>query len=510
VKIILDHDIDLGSDDTGLKRTISFDSLSFIVKGKSKPYIRTNTVAGSVFIRPSSLYNLNDVEETYKHLTSLRFFKFVNIGFNELNPRDTSIGALDATIRLYPNVLQSHQEELEGTNSAGNFGAALTFAYQHRNLFRGAEIFDFKLRGAFETMKQLTQSDFHNTIEFGAESNILIPKFLLPFKSVSFVQKYNPKTNISVGYNFQRRPSYSKTVANITFGYTWKGRGNTAYIINPVELNYVKLPYISSDYYDNYIKNTGLRFSFYDHLLSASSFTFIYNNQELKKNKQVVFLRNTIEIAGNTFRLLSNFTGADSVDIHRKLFGNEFFQFVKSDIEFKYYHPLNVTDKLISRFFVGVGIPYTNSLSMPFEKMYYSGGATMRAWQIRTLGPGSYYIENKPKYGEQIADMKLEANVEYRFKLFWIMEGALFADAGNIWDVRKKEHEEGFFQFNRFYKQIAIGSGLGLRFDVNFFLIRLDLGLKLRDPSIPTGGHWLSLGKSIHDTNLTFGIGYPF
>jgi hypothetical protein len=509
VKVILDHDIALSSDDDGQWRTRTFDSLQFDIKGKAKPYIRASTVAGSVFIRPLHMYKMNDVDETYKHISSLRFFKFVNIGFKELNPRDTAPGALDATIRLYPSVLQSHQEELEGTNSAGNLGAALTFSYQHRNLFRGAEIFDVKLRGAFETMKSLSQSDFHNTLELGAESNLLIPKFLLPFKSVSFVQKYNPKTNISLGYNYQRRPLYVKTVANITFGYSWKGQRNTSYVVNPVELNWVQLPYMSPNFADS-INKTVLRYSYYDHLLSASSFTFVFNNQKLKTNTSVVYLRNTIEVAGNTFRLLSNYTGADTINTHRKLFGNEFFQYLKSDIEFKYYHPLNVTDKLVTRFFIGVGLPYTNSLSMPFEKMYFSGGSTLRAWQIRSLGPGSYYLPTKPDIYEQIADMKLEANLEYRFKLFWVLEGALFGDIGNIWDITQKEHEEGFFRFNRFYKQFAIGSGLGLRFDFNFFLARLDLGLKLRDPSIPSGSHWVPIRTGVKDMNLTFGIGYPF
>ncbi len=506
VKVILDHDIDLGEDDKGELRSIVTDSLLFIAKGKGKTYIRTNTVAGSVFLRPQRIFRLSEVDETYKHLSSLRLFKFTNISFTELNPRDTTPGALAATIRLYPNVMQSHQEELEGTNSAGNLGAAVTLSYQHRNLFRGAEIFDLKLRGAFETMKQLSQSDFHNTIEFGAESNLLIPKFLLPFKSVSFVQKYNPKTNISIGYNYQRRPLYVKTVANITFGYAWKGSGNISYIVNPVELNSVKLSYISPSFSES-IQKSVLRFSYYDHLLSASSFTFVYNNQELKKNTSVVYLRNTIETAGNTFRMLSNFTGADTLDVHRKLFGNEFFQYFKSDIEFKYYRPLNISDKLVTRFFVGFGLPYTNSRSMPFEKMYFSGGATLRAWKIRSLGPGSY--PNQSNSYEQIADMKLETNVEYRFKLFWILEGALFADAGNIWDVTQKEYEGGFFRFNRFYKQIAFGSGLGLRFDLNFFLLRLDLAMKLRDPA-RTNGHWMPVREGVKDLNLTFGIGYPF
>jgi hypothetical protein len=513
VKVVLDRDVALDDEESKGFTEWNYDSIHFSSVGKLKPVVHTSTLANSVYIRPGQPYHLQTVDETYRHLSSLRVFKFVNIGFKDLNTKD-SIGSLDATIRLYPMVMQSYQIEAEGTNSSGDLGSDITFSYQHKNLFRGAETFDLKLKGAFEAMKQKSDAGFYNTLELSANANISFPKFLLPFKSLSFVQKYNPKTNLSIGYSYLRRPKFVMTNVNASFGYVWHKNEHTSFTVNPLEVSYVKLPYISADF-QKAIDTTHLKYSFYNHLLTVSSFTYTYSSQNLNKNSPFFFLKYSIESAGSILRLLTNVVGKDTASLRRKILGNVFYQFVRTDIDFRYYYPLNQTDKLVYRIFMGVGVPFVNSNELPFEKMYYAGGSTdIRAWSMWSLGPGSYKHSGSLSDYALSADMKLTANVEYRFKLFFSLEGAFFVDAGNIWDIRKRtEHPDGDFQINQFYKQIAVGSGFGLRSDLKFVLLRLDLGIKLRDPQYNSGERWIPGNHRItwkDDMNLTFGIGYPF
>jgi hypothetical protein len=513
VNVVLDRDVALTDEESLNSTERDYDSIHFVSVGRSKQFVHTSTLANSVYIRPGQSYRLQTVDETYRHLSSLRVFKFVNINFKDLNTKD-SIGSLDATIRLFPMVTQSYQIEAEGTNSSGDLGSDITFSYQHKNLFRGAETFDLKLKGAFEAMKQKSDAGFYNTLELSANANLAFPKFLLPFKSSSFVQKYNPKTNLSLGYSYLRRPKFVMTNANASFGYVWHTNDHTSYTVNPFEISYVKLPYISADF-QKAIDTTHLKYSFYNHLLTVSSFTYTYSSQNLNKNAPFFFFKYSIESAGSLLRLLTNVVGKDTVSLRRKILGNVFYQFIRTDIDFRYYYPLNQTDKLAYRIFMGVGIPFVNSNELPFEKMYYAGGSTdIRAWSMWSLGPGSYKHSGSLSDYALSADMKLTANVEYRFKLFFSLEGAFFIDAGNIWDIRKRaEHPDGDFRIDQFYKQIAVGSGFGLRSDLKFVLLRLDLGMKLRDPQYNSGERWIPGNHRItwkDDMNLTFGIGYPF
>ena len=202
-----------------------------------------------------------------------------------------------------------------------------------------------------------------------------------------------------------------------------------------------------------------------------------------------------------------------NADGNYNLFGIPFAQYIKSDIDFHYYRPVNSSDKVAFRFFTGVAFPYGNSKTVPFEKQYSGGGPnSIRAWQPRSLGPGSYKELVASSYPDKTSDIKIESNVEYRFKLFWIIEGALFVDAGNIWSINTKDEREGaLFTFDNFYNQIAVGTGFGTRFDFTYFIFRLDLGFKLRDPSEPVGYRWTFV-RSVNWSffNPTIGIGYPF
>jgi outer membrane protein assembly factor BamA len=474
--------------------------------------IKPGIISHNIFIGPDQVYAIRNVENTYKGLSSLRTFKFINIQFEEANLSDSTgnLAYLDCTIKLAIQKFQSYQTEVEMTYTSG-FGVAGNLVYQHKNLFKGAEIFDLKLKGATEAVKKENAPEFKNTLELGIETKIQVPKFILPFKSEQFIKKYNPKTSMSLSYNYIVRPDYTHSIANATFGYIWKGNRYTTFIVNPVELNYVNLLGEPSAYITNlsdYLKN-----SFMDHMISATSISYTYNNQRYKRNTQFTYFRINAETAGNSSTFFNRVFNSptDSLNTYSFLY-IRYAQYVKADIEFRYYQPVNETDRVVYRLIIGAAYAYGNSSSVPFEKQFFIGGGnSIRAWQVRSLGPGSYNDTVQYTYPNQTSDLKIETNIEYRFKLFWVIEGALFIDAGNIWSINKNEQREGAkFNINTFYKDAAIGSGFGTRFDFSFLLLRLDLGFKVYDPTIQT--HRWSFGKKITWDYFypTIGIAYPF
>ena len=494
--------------------TTIYDGIHFIeeegARFNKKVFLQSN------FINPGDLYQKDEVKQTHQHLTDLRLFKIVNIQFREadtLSADSNLTGYLDCQIQLTKFMLQNYRLEIVGTNNSGNIGIGGNLLYQHKSLFGGAEIADFKLNGSIETLDRQKISRITNTVEFGSEVNIRIPKFLLPvFRAERFSRLYNPKTNFLVGYNYQDRPDYNRTIANFAFGYNWEGRRQTSHVVNPIELNAVKLPYASDDFRD-YIDSSFLRSSYENHLVSATSYSFVFNNQDIRKNKDFYFFRMNMEFSGNIITGVNELLGTNTVDGSYQLFGIPYSQYYKMDVDFRYYQILDPANSLAYRFFAGAGFPYGNADALPFEKKYFSGGAnSIRAWNVRDLGPGSYSGGSITRYPNQTADIKLEANVEYRFQLFWQIEGALFLDAGNIWAINPEGREGALFKRDEFYKEIAVGTGFGARLDLSFFVFRLDLGLKLRDPAMAENRRWIpdSRGFQSSDLTLNVGIGYPF
>ncbi|HAN18683.1 MAG TPA: outer membrane protein assembly factor [Bacteroidales bacterium] len=469
----------------------------------------------SNFLKEVSLYSLDNSNSTFQHLNSLRLYKLINIQFKELFPLandSLDVGYLDCTIQLTRFNLQSYTVEFQGTNSSGNLGVGGNLLYQNKSFFGGAEIVDFKLNGSVETLNEQIQR-INNTIELGGDITVSIPKFILPvFRAEEFSKKYKPKTHISIGYNYQDRPDYRRTIANIAYGYSWDGNKYNKHILRLIELNAVKLPYVTQDFKE-YIEKTLLSSSYENHLVSVTNYSFIFNNQDIKKNKDFYYFRLNSELSGNILSAISEISNSKTNNGSYEIFGLPYSQFVKLDFDFRYYQILNETNNFVYRIFVGAGMPYGNSSAIPFEKKYFSGGAnSIRAWSVRSLGPGSYTGDTISDYPNQTADIKLEANFEYRFKLFWVLEGALFLDAGNIWSIKEDNREGAFFNKNEFYKEIAIGSGLGFRFDLSFVILRCDIGIKLRDPSLPSDQRWIVGNREFVRNDLSFniGIGYPF
>ncbi len=496
----------------GLSR-VEFENFIFLHEGKFKanPHI----ISQSVFVLPGEMYEYEKVKQSYKHLSSLRIYKTVSIVFEEKDPGVQFLHEyypLVCHIQLSPTTNQSYTLELEGTNSSGNIGVGGNLNYLHRNLFGGAENFSARFSGALETIKKSDEKGFDNMIEMGTEVRLTLPQFLLPFRTENFIRKFNPKTIISASYNYQRRPDYTRSLMQTTFGYNWSGNELVTHIINPVQLNFVKMIDASQEFIDS-IRDTYLRYSYEDRLILGTNYSMIYTNQKLKKSSDFVFFRSNLESAGLLLSGLASATNQPRDSLGRyRMFGNEFAQYVKGDVEFRFYNIIDDKSSVVYRLFAGIAYPYGNSITIPFEKQYFSGGANgIRAWHVRDLGPGSYQGSGLTRYPNKTADIKLEANIEYRFKLFWVLEGALFVDAGNIWFVKPDDESSGVaFSWDTFYKEIAVGPGLGLRMDFSFFVFRFDFGFQFRDPAAPEGKRWVFLHEPIRPPVFNLAIGYPF
>jgi outer membrane protein assembly factor BamA len=494
----------------------------YFIQGTGKPIVKYDRIIESLYIKPGSVFHQTNTERSQSHLMSLKVYRLVNIRYSEVTEaalKPGSTGELDCNIQLTPWSRQSFSVELEGTNSGGNLGGALNLIYQNKNLLRGAEQFSLKLKGAYETFTQ-SSTGIQSTQEYGAEASLRIPRFLIPFlESENFVRKYNPVTNIQFAYNYQNLPVYTRTVANASFGYMWNGNAYITHMVSPLQMNLVRIPSIDPDYYANVIEQSSyLLNSYKDVLIGGGSYSFVYSDQKITKKKDHWFVRFNAETSGNLLRSFMSISGreltTDTVSSYYRLLGQPFAQYVRSDIDIRYNRIINDVSSIVYRAFIGVGIPYSNSVAMPFEKQYFEGGANgIRGWQVRSLGPGSYQPPTS-KFVNQTGDIKLEANLEYRFKLFWILEGAAFIDAGNIWAIRKDDARPGSqFRLNKFYDDIAIGSGLGMRLDLKFVLLRTDFGIKIRDPKFTGSERWIFSRPDPGlkgNSAIVIAIGYPF
>jgi outer membrane protein assembly factor BamA len=494
--------------------TLCYDSLYFLYHDEIN--INPSILKQNIYISQNEWYNRKSVNETYMHLSSLNVLKLVDISFK--TQQDTvyandSIRYLDCYIQLTPSALQAYSIEIEGNNSSGDIGIAGNLTYQHRNFFNSAEVFDFKVRGAIEAVKERYKGKLDNTTEFGSEVRLRIPQFFLPWTRDNFVKRYNPRTNFVLSYNHQRRPDYTRRIINTSFGYNWMGFNYTSHRVNPFELNLVKLLESTDAFKLRINKNPYLKNSYEEHFILVSKYSFVFNNQKVSANKDFIYFRLNAESAGNLITGINDLLEMPKVNSRYQLFGNRYAQYIKGDFDIRYYHQLNDQDQIVFRVFAGAAYPYNNSNAVPFEKKYFAGGAnSIRGWQVRSLGPGSYNEQVFTAFPNSLADIKLESNIEYRFDMFWIIKGALFIDAGNIWSIQPEDDRPGaVFKVDKFYKDIAVGSGFGTRFDLSFFIFRIDLGFKIHNP---VKGHqkWIFSEKNIgpDDFNVNIGIGYPF
>jgi outer membrane protein assembly factor BamA len=488
----------------------------FIYKGKKrlKPFLMMNAnhLADKVY------YSTDMVDRTYNEFFSSRLFKLINIRFIETAQHD-SLGnpMLDCYIQLTPSMNQAYSASIEGTNSLGNLGIAGNLGYQHKNLFRGGEIFDLNfLAGSQKHSYGTTDSTTtFNSSETGVDAKITVPKFMAPDLKIDFFKYSTPQTFINASYNFQNTPDYTRTIARTAFGYQWKSSNFKTHRINLLDINLVKMFALDSAFLSS-IENLYIKSSYVGHSITSFNYSFTYSTQTQKKTDYLVFKSN-FETAGNVLyginKVFSRPTNASEDKILNQYYflNTPFAQYYKMDLEYRRGWMEGPYNAFAIRAYGGVAFAYGNSDQMPFERKYFSGGANgIRAWPIRTLGPGSY-VSDPTEFPNQSGDLKIEANAEYRFKLVGSFEGALFVDMGNIWSVR--DNRPGTeFNLNRFYKEIAIGSGWGMRYDFSYVILRLDFGLKMHDPSLAEGSRWISPSSYFNKGNLNFvfAIGYPF
>jgi outer membrane protein assembly factor BamA len=412
---------------------------------------------------------------------------------------------------------------MESTNSAGNLGLAGDVLYQNKNVFRGAEIVKLKVTAATEIQKVFGESSNNinqllpfNTLETGADAEIDIPKFLIPVKQERFPKYFRPETDIDAGLNYERRPDYTRYISNLSYGYQWKESPTKKHLLYLADLNLVKIyPTLKFDSLINSYKDIRIQNSYKDHLILALKYSFIYNDQQLSKNKDFSYFRANFETSGNLLRAIDRIINHQlPPDSSYSIFKINYAEYIRGDFDLRHYLLFDKLNTLALRIAVGGGLAYWNSYALPFEKSFYSGGAnSVRAWQIYSLGPGSYSNNTLNPGLDKTGDIDIEGNIEYRFPVYHFLKGALFVDAGNVWLNKKNDGMPGAeFEFDRFYKEIAIGSGIGARFDFSYFILRLDAAFQIRNPSEPENQRWIPLSHSLSFFNIrfNFGIGYPF
>lgn len=493
----------------------------FMLYFRDRLRIRPQAIRYPITLEPMGLYSERKENTTFRNLSGLPLYAYTSIQFRRvtdpMQAPDTVNHYLNTLINLTRRPVQSFSIETEGTTSGGKLGLAGNLVYQNLNIFRGAEVLTLKLTGGVEWQQGGTQRDdvflFFNTIQTGAEASLDFPKFLLPVSQERLPRVTRPRTTIKLGINYQNRPDYRRYVSNVSFGYNWRIGRFVSHNLIPVEVNSVSI-FPDSAFVDrlNALNDPRLINQYTDHFIMSAKYSIIYNNQERGKIKNFTFLRWSIESSGNLLNLASRITEASQNEQGEYLLLNiPFAQFVRTDVDFRYYFALGEDNTLVYRNMAGIGIPYSNSSVLPFEKGFYAGGANgMRGWKYRTLGPGSFR-DTTAAYFEKMGDLALEANLEYRFPMYSFLKGALFADVGNIWLLNASDnYPGGKFRVEDFLSEFAFNAGFGFRLDFSFFIFRVDAAVPLKDPSYPRGERWRHEQIRPKDIIWNFGIGYPF
>lgn len=488
-----------------------------------KRYLRPSVIAENSFFRPGEIYRIRDLENTYAAFGRMSILKFINIRSYPVGSLGDD-GLVDIYILLTPDRSQSFALEVEGTNSEGDFGVALALAYTHRNIMKGSETFNIRFRGAYQALNGDLSGFIHDRMmEYGVDASLSFPKFKAPFLSESVKRRIKATTELNLSINYQERPEYTRIISAAGWNYKWTRRRNRyRYMFTPIDISYVYLPASTNDFIDQIAPdNPLLRYSYEDHFIMRMGFNFYHTSKRpnvtirTPLQKDIITLRVNTEVAGNFLFALSSIF-SHRKDFHTdpyKCFGIRYSQYVRADGDFTYLRSFDRRNALACHAGFGIGIPYGNSTILPFEKRFYGGGANgVRGWAVRTLGPGRFPSTNSQSdFIHQCGDIRLNMSVEYRAKLFWVIEAGLFIDAGNIWTIRDyKEQPYGKFRFSQFYKQIAAAYGAGIRLDFNYFLIRFDLGMKAHNPAIDQEP-WPLIHPNWHrDHAFHFSIGYPF
>lgn len=457
-------------------------------------------------IRPGDVYSADEINRTYSRLSALKVFSSVNIG---MTPVDTNL--INCSISLAQSKRQGFKFNLESSvNSTGLFGISPQVSYYHKNIFRGGEWLNLNFMGNF----QLKFNDEIRSNEFGVAAGLSFPKFFpLPYR---FFSGAIPRTDVNLSYNYQSRPEYTRNIISVTYGYNGNLKRRLFYQAYPLQMNVVKLFDIDQKFYSSLVNDPFLRNAYQDHFdLGSGAILYYTTNPDNTPKRPHFYTRVQFDIAGN---MLSAFKPIMQKNDSGEgmLWSTPFSQFVRGELTLSktWFLGKNSKQSIATRLQAGAGYAYGNSTSLPFEKHFYAGGSnSLRGWQARTVGPGLAPMDTSFVIPNQTGDMKLEANIEYRFDMFWKVAGAVFVDAGNVWALKADSSEEGqasLFRWQDFGRSIAANWGVGLRLDFGFLLLRVDMGMKIHDPARKQ--RWVSPEQWFKRDNYAvhFGVGYPF
>lgn len=526
-----------------------------IIYNQKKHIFKPKFLTSKILLSQNQTYNERLVERTNSNLSVLPAIKYTNINFTA---KDSNL--LDCQMFVTPANRYAYSIGIDGTtNTGGDLGARLNVGYTDKNIFRGGEIFRLGANMSYEARWEkvplpndttATSIKWLHSYSLGAEASLTLPQVLLPFITDNFRRRYGGSTVFSLNYSYQDLISrYKRHIANASMIYNWQQR-NSKYSLNLINLSYIFVPSIEPSFEKEYMKPTSFyRYSFESHLITQIGFTYSTTDRRNERSIQNFYtFRATVKTAGNILYGISKITKQKKEEGEKvyKVLGTPYAQFVKGDFDYCYNYLVNKNMRMVFHTGFGVALPYGNSLIMPFEERYYSGGAnSLRGWDARALGPGSYKPPSPTSdkkeiyYFNQSGDIKLDLNLEARFKLFWVLEGAFFIDAGNIWTIKNYQEQPGgaFLFTNRnvakyneinlkyandngletpnsvepFYKQIACSYGIGLRADFSFFVLRFDLGIKLFEPKNQIGERWRTADLSwAKDVAWCIAVGYPF
>lgn len=495
--------------------TVNYGDITILYDKKRR--IRPSMLDKMNRIVPGELYNESIVNNTYQRMSNLRIYNSVSV---ELTKADTN--TVDCSIRLIPSKTHGYKVNLEAsTNSTGLIGISPSISYYNRNIFKGGEWLSLSVSGNF----QFSVRNSTRATEFGANAGLSFPTFvLLPdrmFKNII------PRTDIELSYNFQRRPEYTRNMIGANFGWSWSSQSNKFYFkVVPLQINIVNLPVYSDSFLES-LTNPFVREAYKNHFEAGLGFDLQYSSDPSINPANSYFKADfQFDIAGNLISAFNPLMPVDSSGF-RTIWNSPYSQFVRGELSLVYTWKFGRDNKqaLAVRGLGGIGYAYGNSAKMPFERLFWAGGSnSLRGWTARSVGPGSSRMDRTFSIPNQTGDMRLEANIEYRFPLFSIFRGAVFADWGNVWNLERTGRHESmgggsgedhsteelsYFRWGDVFRTSAFSAGAGLRIDLNFVVVRFDVGIKLYDPATqlwPNIRTWFSRGGYA----FQFGIGYPF
>ncbi len=496
--------------------------------------ISPQRLSRSLFLFEGQRYRPRSIDRTYNSLLNLRNFKYINIEMTESPHSTDSLRLLDAKVRLLTANKHRISASVEVNNSSpsgasyqnlmsGNLGLETTLSYQNKNLFGGCEFFKAegallvelpklmlrRTNGASDSSMQNALSSFESSIDLSLD----LPTFLMPFTKNILWQRMRPHTIINLGGAYQNRSYFERLMANIGFGYNWT-RNTNGHQLLPIEVTYVRFFNIDPDFRQRMesISDARLKYQYNDHFIVDARYDYVYNSQTYNTRTDFNYLHLTIESAGNVLNGFSTiFDGPSDENGIRQLFGVPYSQYVRLSGEYKHYFYIGQRSTFVTRAMIGLGLPYLNSYVMPYEKSFYGGGpTTLRGWQLRHLGPGTYHNSNNNLL-ERVGDIQLVMNLEYRFPLFSIFEGALFTDIGNVWLTHESEEfPGGQLKLKELPSSIAACIGIGLRANISIITLRIDLAIPTYDPGVATHERWRMPYWKLNQFTANFGIDYPF